>query len=52
MALGKAIAGVVRSVYIHARLTEERLRSGEAWWPLAPSFVADPYPVYCRLRRS
>ncbi|MXV95243.1 MAG: cytochrome P450 [Gemmatimonadetes bacterium] len=50
MALGKAIAGVVRSVYIHARLTEERLRSGEAWWPLAPSFVADPYPVYRRLR--
>jgi len=50
MALGKAIAGAVRSVYIHARLTEERLRSGEAWWPLAPSFVADPYPVYRRLR--
>ena len=50
MALGKAIAGAVRSVYIHARLTEERLRSGVAWWPLAPSFVADPYPVYRRLR--
>lgn len=30
MVLRKAIAGAVRSVYIHARLTEERLRSGVA----------------------
>ncbi len=50
MALKKAIAGAVRSVYIRARLTEERLRSGVAWWPLAPSFVANPYPVYRSLR--
>ena len=50
MALRNAIAGGVRSVYIHARLAGERLRTGVAWWPLAPSFVADPYPVYRRLR--
>ena len=51
MMLRKAIAGTVRSAYIHARLAEERLRSGVAWWPLAPGFVANPYPVYHRLRK-
>ena len=50
MALKNAIAGAVRSVYIHAHLAGERLRTGVAWWPLAPSFVADPYPAYRRLR--
>ncbi|MXV96559.1 MAG: cytochrome P450 [Gemmatimonadetes bacterium] len=50
MMLRKAIAGTVRSAYILARLAEERLRSGVAWWPLAPGFVANPYPVYRRLR--
>ncbi|MXX73377.1 MAG: cytochrome P450 [Gemmatimonadetes bacterium] len=50
MMLRKAVAGIVRSAYIHARLAEERLRSGVAWWPLAPGFVANPYPVYRRLR--
>lgn len=50
MSLKKAIAGAARSVYIRARLAEERLRSGVAWWPLAPEFVADPYPVYRKLR--
>ena len=50
MALKNAIAGAVRSAYIHAGLAGERLRTGVAWWPLAPSFVADPYPAYRRLR--
>ncbi|MXX56733.1 MAG: cytochrome P450 [Gemmatimonadetes bacterium] len=50
MMLRKAVAGIVRSAYIHTRLAEERLRSGVAWWPLAPGFVANPYPVYRRLR--
>ncbi len=50
MALKTRFAAAIRSAYIHARLTGERLRSGVAWWPLAPSFVADPYPVYRRLR--
>ncbi|MCY4573018.1 MAG: cytochrome P450 [Gemmatimonadetes bacterium] len=50
MALKNAIEAAVRSIYIRARLLEERLRSGVAWWPLAPEFVADPYPVYQRLR--
>lgn len=50
MALRKAIAAAARLAYIHARLAEERLRSGVAWWPLAPGFVADPYPTYRRLR--
>ena len=45
-----AIAGTVKSIYIRTRLAEERLRSGVAWWPLAPEFVADPYPVYRKLR--
>ena len=50
MTLKRAIAATVSSVYIHARLAEERLRSGVAWWPLAPGFVANPYPVYRKLR--
>ncbi|MDE2763154.1 MAG: cytochrome P450 [Gemmatimonadota bacterium] len=50
MALSNALAASVRSVYIHARLAEERLRSGVAWWPLAPAMVADPYPAYRKLR--
>ena len=51
MALRNAIKAAARSIYIRARLAEERLRSGVAWWPLAPQFVADPYPVYRRLRQ-
>ena len=50
MALKNAIGAAVKSVYIRARLAQERLRSGVAWWPLAPGFVADPYPVYRKLR--
>ena len=50
MALRNAIAAAIKTVYIRARLAEERLRSGVAWWPLAPEFVADPYPAYQRIR--
>ena len=50
MAPSKALETAIRSVYIHARLAEERLRSGVAWWPLAPSMIADPYPAYRKLR--
>ena len=45
-----AIGGAIRSIYIRARLVEERLRSGVVWWPLAQDFIADPYPAYRRLR--
>ena len=50
MALRNAIEGAARSIYIRARLAEERLRSGVVWWPLAPDFIADPYPAYRQLR--
>ena len=50
MALSNTLAAAIKSVYIHARLAEERLRSGVAWWPLAPAFMADPYPAYQKLR--
>ena len=45
-----AIGAALRSVYIRARLVEERLRSGVVWWPLARDVIADPYPAYRRLR--
>lgn len=41
---------VVKPFYIAARLAGERLRSGVAWWPLSRRYIADPYPVYRRLR--
>ncbi len=50
MALRNAIEGAARSIYIRARLAEEKLRSGVVWWPLAPDFIADPYPAYRQLR--
>ena len=45
-----AVGAALRSIYIRARLVEERLRSGVVWWPLAKDFIADPYPSYRRLR--
>lgn len=35
---------------MYIRLAGERLRTGVAYRPLAPGFVADPYPLYRRLR--
>jgi len=41
---------VIKPFYIATRLAGERLRSGVAWWPLSRRYIADPYPVYRRLR--
>ena len=50
MALKKALLSAFAPVYIRARLAQEWLQTGVAWWPLAPSHVADPYPAYRKLR--
>ena len=44
-----AIRSVVKPIYIRARLAEEWLRTGVALWP-SPAVIANPYPVYRRLR--
>ena len=41
---------MVKPVYIGTRLAEEWLRTGVAWWP-SPAYIANPYPVYRRLRQ-
>lgn len=45
-----AIARAVWAAWMYIRLAGERLRTGVAYRPLAPEFVADPYPLYRRLR--
>ena len=40
----------IQPFYVAARLAEERLRTGVAWWPLSRRYIADPYPVYRKLR--
>ena len=50
MAIRNAIKAAAKPFYIRASLAVERLRSGVAWWPLAPGYIADPYPVYRKLR--
>lgn len=50
MAIKNAIQSAVRPLYIRARLAQEQRRCGVAWWPLAPDYLADPYPAYRRLR--
>ena len=52
MTLKSAVQSLVRPIYIGARLAEERLRYGVAWWPLAPDYLADPYPACRRLREK
>ena len=37
---------------IRARLAEDRLRNGVAWWPLGISYLKDPYPILRRLRET
>ena len=37
---------------VRARLAEDRLRNGVAWWPLATSYLKDPYPTLHRLRET
>ena len=41
-----AITATAKPLYIRACLAVERLRSGVAWWPMAPGYIADPYPAY------
>ena len=50
MGFAKKIQGAIKPFYIGARLAGERLRTGVAWWPLSRSYIADPYPVYRKLR--
>ena len=50
MTVKKALVSAFAPVYIRARLAQEWLQTGVVWWPLAPSHVADPYPVYRKLR--
>ena len=33
-------------------MAEDELRSGIAWWPLDPDYLADPYPMLRRLRET
>ena len=45
-----AIARAVWIAVMYARLVGEWLRTGVAYRPLSPRFVADPYPLYRKLR--
>lgn len=45
-----AIAMAVWVAWMHVRLVGEWLRTGVAYRPLSPGFVADPYPHYRQLR--
>ena len=45
-----AIARAVWVAHLYIRLAGEWLRSGVAYRPLSPRFVADPYPLYRQLR--
>ena len=45
-----AIARAIWAAHMYIRLVGEWLRTGVAYRPLSPGFVADPYPLYHRLR--
>ena len=45
-----AIGRAIWVAHMYIRLAGEWLRTGVAYRPLAPRFVADPYPLYRRLR--
>ncbi|MXW09318.1 MAG: cytochrome P450 [Gammaproteobacteria bacterium] len=45
-----AIARAVWVAHLYIRLAGEWLRTGVAYRPLSPRFVADPYPLYRQLR--
>ena len=45
-----AIARAVWVAHMYIRLAGEWARTGVAYRPLSPRFVADPYPLYRRLR--
>ena len=44
------VISFARPVLRKARLAEEWVRSGVAWSPLSPGYIADPYPIYRKLR--
>ncbi len=50
MVRNNAIAMAVWVAWMHVRLVGEWLRTGVAYRPLSPRFVADPYPLYRKLR--
>ena len=50
MVPGNAIGRAIWVAQMYIRLAGEWLRTGVAYRPLAPRFVADPYPLYRRLR--
>jgi cytochrome P450 len=50
MSIATAIRSVIAPVYIKARLAQEKIQSGVVWYPLDPSFIANPYPTYKELR--
>ena len=50
MTLGETFRSAIAPLYIRARLLQERLESGTAWYPLDPAFIANPYPKYRELR--
>ena len=40
------------ATYVRACMAKDQLRSGIAWWPLDPDYLADPYPMLRRLRET
>lgn len=50
MTLRDAVRSTIGPIYIRARLLQERIQSGVVWNPFDPQYIADPYPVYRRLR--
>ena len=50
MTIRDAVRSAIAPLYIRGRLLQERLRSGVAWYPLDPGYIADPYPTYRKLR--
>ena len=50
MTLRETVQSAIAPVYIRARLLQERIESGVAWFPLDPAFIANPYPRYRELR--
>ncbi len=50
MTLKQTVRSLIAPAYIRAKLLQERIQSGVVWYPLAPGFLADPYPDYRQLR--
>ena len=50
MGFTQSMKRAIQPFSVGARRAQERLRTGVAWWPLSCRYVADPYPVYNKLR--